>query len=155
DANGVQSYAAEDFGDLLSYPAGNPGEHGGTAFKDLTYNPSILNPFFLAENPNSTIPGVFLGTDTNTDELLFIDFPNRHPDTDVFTMYVTKNDPNKSSTDGKIAVSIDSSTVTATTQNLVPYGAGVNFHEINRNGQPGNITMGPGGVLLGALSDTI
>ncbi len=135
-AGGVPSFAAENFGALLSYPAGNPGLHGGLAVKDLAYNPSILNPFFLAEDPSSTRRGVFLGTDTSTDELLFIDFRNRHPSTDVFTIYATKNDPNGSSTDGKIAISVDTTNITdaALTQNLNPYGSGVSLHVVNRAG---------------------
>jgi hypothetical protein len=144
---GVQSFGAEDFGPLTSFPAGaNAGIHGGTAFKDITYNPAILNPFFLAEDPNSTRRGVFLGTDTTTDELLFIDFRNRHPSTDVFTIFVTKNDPNGSSTDGKIAISTVGST------GLTPYTGGVSLHVAQRGPGPTDVTMGPGGVLIGALS---
>lgn len=67
------------------------GEHIG----DISWNGQILNPF-------TSELGVMLGTDTASDELVYIDTRNRFPRADAFAIYVSQASSDSSIVIGQI-----------------------------------------------------
>ena len=66
----------------------------GANIGDVTYHPTIPNPFLLDDGDpdNDDDLGALIGTDTETDQLLFIDTRNRFPVTDLYNVVIVDGD---------------------------------------------------------------
>jgi len=81
----LSSGLATSFGGLDAIGGGESGHNlGGIAF-----NPTLSNPFY--DGPGTAPLGVLLGTDTETNQLVFIDTRARYENTTLWQVYVTSS----------------------------------------------------------------
>src|SRR5262249_319926 len=140
-----------DFGPLpntnfTNTPGGTPGE----AISDLTFNPTLVNPFLLTDsNPgNDNKKGVLLGVDTGTDQLVVIDLRSHFPFPSFFSVTVGGGDSS-----AVVSMAMVDPLTANEPRRMPPFDGNVTINTLNaQNGTRNTFTAtagGSGSVLVG------